>query len=93
MRKKKEQLFEIFRKYIKYQKSKAKAGLYDMDDDIRTYKMIYALAELFPVDDNYFRDEPKVELFLKELWYLYFYFKESIDGNKVKYSNIVAKYC
>ena len=55
--------------------------------------MIYALAELFPVDDNYFRDEPKVELFLKELWYLYFYFKESIDGNKVKYSNIVAKYC
>ena len=93
MRKKKEQLFEIFRKYIKYQKSKAKAGLYDIDDDIRTYKMIYALAELFPVDDNYFRDEPKVELFLKELWYLYFYFKESIDGNKVKYSNIVAKYC
>ena len=93
MRKKKEELFEIFRKYIKYQKSKAKAGLYDMDDDIRTYKMIYALAELFPVDDNYFRDEPKVELFLKELWYLYFYFKESIDGNKVKYSNIVAKYC
>ena len=93
MRKKKEELFEIFRKYIKYQKSKAKAGLYDMDDDIKTYKMIYALAELFPVDDNYFRDEPKVELFLKELWYLYFYFKESIDGNKVKYSNIVAKYC
>lgn len=93
MRKKKEQLFEIFRKYIKYKKSKAKAGLYDMDDDIRTYKMIYALAELFPVDDNYYRNEPKVEQYMKELWYLYYFFKESIDGNKVKYSNIVAKYC
>jgi hypothetical protein len=30
---------------------------------------------------------------MKELWYLYYFFKESIDGNKVKYSNIVAKYC
>ena len=33
------------------------------------------------------------ELYLKELWYLYFFFKESIDGQHVKYSNIVAKYC
>jgi len=93
VRRKKEQLFEIFRKYIKYQKTKAKAGLYDYDDDLRTFKMIYALAELFPVDEKYQRNEPKVEIFLKELWYLYFFFKESIDGNQVKYSNIVAKYC
>ena len=93
MRKKKEQLFEIFSEYIKHQKSKAKAGFYEYDDDIVTYKMIYALAELFPVDKNYYRNEPQVEQYLKELWYLYFFFKESIEGNKVKYSNIVSKYC
>ena len=55
--------------------------------------MIYALAELFPVDSKYYRNEPKVELYMKELWYLYFFFKENIEGNQVKYSNIVAKYC
>ena len=63
------------------------------DDDYKTFKMIYAIAELFPVNDKYYRNEPKAEQHLKELWYLYFFFKESIDGNKVKYSNIVAKYC
>ena len=55
--------------------------------------MIYALAELFPVDDKYYRNEPEVEKFFKQLWYLYYFFKESIEGNQVKYSNIVAKYC
>ena len=55
--------------------------------------MIYALADLFPVDDKYFRDEPEVEQQLKELWYLYFFFKHSIDGKCIKYSNIVKKYC
>lgn len=93
MRKNKKLLFDIFYRYIRHQKNKAKAGKYDYGDDVETYKMIFALAELFPVNDKYYRNEPKVELFFKELWYLYFYFKESIDGNKVKYSNIVAKYC
>ena len=93
MRKNKTKLFEIFEKYITHNRRKAKAGLYDYYDDIETFKMIYALAELFPVDENYQRNEPQVEKFLKELWDLYFFFKESIQGNKVKYSNIVAKYC
>lgn len=93
MRKNKEKLFEIFRNFIKHQKLKAKAGEYNMDDDVKTYKMIYALAELFPVDEDFKRNEPKVEMYLKELWYLYFFFKENIDGYKVKYSNIVCKYC
>ena len=78
MRKNKELLFDIFYRYIRHQKNKAKAGKYDYGDDVETYKMIFALAELFPVNDKYYRNEPKVELFFKELWYLYFYFKESI---------------
>ena len=93
VRKNKDQLFDIFEKYIRHYKNKAKAGKFDFEDDIETYKMIYALAELFPVDSKYYRNEPKVELYMKELWYLYFFFKENIDGNQVKYSNIVAKYC
>ena len=93
MRKNKKELFIIFREFIDENKLKAKAGFYSYNDDYKTYQMIYALAELFPVDDKYYRNEPEVEKFFKQLWYLYYFFKESIDGNKVKYSNIVAKYC
>ena len=93
MRKNKKQLLEIFNKYIRHYKNKAKAGKYDYGDDLETYKMIFALAELFPVDKKYHRNEPEAEKCLKELWYLYFFFKESIEGNQVKYSNIVSKYC
>lgn len=67
--------------------------MFSKNDDIETFKMIYALSELFPVDEYYQRNEPQVEIYLKELWYLYFFFKESIQGNPVKYSNIVSKYC
>ena len=35
----------------------------------------------------------EVEIYLKELWYLYFFYKEKINGQNVKYSSIVAKYC
>tara|TARA_S200002703_G_scaffold97227_1_gene83955 strand:+ start:1383 stop:1664 length:282 start_codon:yes stop_codon:yes gene_type:complete len=93
VRKNKKKILEIFKLYIEHNKKKAKAGLFNYDDDIKTYKMIYALAELFPVDEKYYRNEPEVEKFFKQLWYLYYFFKESIEGNKVKYSNIVAKYC
>ena len=93
MRKNKTELFLIFSDYIEHNRKKAKAGLFDKNDDILTYKMIFALAELFPVNDNYYRNEPEVEKFLKELWYLYFFFKENIAGKKIKYSNIVTKYC
>jgi hypothetical protein len=93
VRNKKQHLLNIFYKFIRHQKNKAKVNKFEYNDDFLTYKMIYALAELFPVDENYKRNEPQVEQYLKELWYLYFYFKESIDGNNVKYSNIVAKYC
>ena len=78
MRKNKIKLFEIFEKYITHNRRKAKAGLYDDNDDIETFKMIYALAELFPVDENYQRNEPQVEKFLKELWYLYFFFLNKV---------------
>ena len=54
--------------------------------------MIYAISILFPVDENYNREEPKVDKFLKDLWFLYFYFKYRIDGYDVKYSNIVKKF-
>ena len=56
--------------------------------------MIYAISILFPVDENYNRNEPKVEKCLKDLWFLYFYFKYRIDGYDVKYVNIVKQmYC
>tara|TARA_Y100001937_G_scaffold90896_2_gene123048 strand:- start:880 stop:1161 length:282 start_codon:yes stop_codon:yes gene_type:complete len=93
VRKNKNQLLKISREYINKKKRKAKIGDYSNYDDYETYKMIYALADLFPVDDKYFRDEPEVEQQLKELWYLYFFFKHSIDGKCIKYSNIVKKYC
>lgn len=93
MRKNKKELFLIFENYISHNRKKAKAGIFNDNDDILTYKMIYALAELFPVDEKYDRNEPEVEKYLKELWYLYFYFRENIKGKKIKYSNIVSKFC
>ena len=74
MRKNKNHLLKIVREYINRKKRKAKIGDYSNYDDYETYKMIYALADLFPVNDKYFRDEPEVEKQLKELWYLYFFF-------------------
>ena len=93
MRKNKNFLLSIVREYINKKKQKAKIGDYSDFDDYETYKMIYALADLFPVDEKYTRNEPEVEKQLKELWYLYFFFKHSIDGKNIKYSNIVKKYC
>lgn len=93
MRNNKKKLFDVFEKFIIKNKHKAKQGLFDYNDDYETFKMIYALAELFPVNKKYKRNEPNVEIYLKELWYLYFFYKEKINGQNVKYSSIVAKYC
>lgn len=76
---------------IKYKK-KAKQHKYDATDDIKCYKRIYAISLIFPVNDKYYRDVPQIEWQLKELWYLYYYFKYRIDGKNLTYSQIVVKY-
>ena len=93
MRKNKKILLSKIQTFITKNKTKAKEDLYNFDDDYKTFRMIYALASLFPVDDEYNRNEPEVEKQLKELWYLYFFFKHKIEGKNIKYSNIVKKYC
>lgn len=80
--------------FVKKYRQKAKAEKWDFDDDIKCYRMIYVIAELYPLDENYKRELPKdATICLKELWYLYYYFKHNIGGKKIKYSSIVNKYC
>jgi len=92
VRKHKKELFEQFESFIRRYKYQAKKDFFLSDYDVRCYRMIYAISILFPVDENYNREEPKVDKFLKDLWFLYFYFKYRIDGYDVKYSNIVKKF-
>ena len=80
---------EVF--ILKY-KVKAKQHIYDANDDVKCFKRIYVIAEIFPVNEKYKRNMPEVEWQLKELWYLYFYFKHRIDGKNLSYRQIVIKY-
>jgi|TARA_R100000278_G_scaffold115812_2_gene94936 hypothetical protein len=73
-------------------KAKAKQHRYDATDDIKCYKRIYAIAEVFPVNKKYRRNIPEIEWQIKELWYLYYYYKFRIDGKNLRYSQIVTKY-
>ena len=73
-------------------KAKAKQHRYDATDDIKCYKRIYAIAEVFPVNKKYRRNIPEIECQIKELWYLYYYYKFRIDGKNLRYSQIVTKY-
>jgi hypothetical protein len=92
VRKHKHKLIKQFEDFIHTYKLRAKRDYYFDDYDVRCYRMIYAISILFPVDENYVRNEPKVEKCLKDLWFLYFFFKYRIDGYDVKYVNIVKKY-
>ena len=78
--------------FINKKKKKAELNQYDCHDDLECYKMIYALAECFRVDENHKRNNLKVEILIDELWVLYYYFKNNIDGNKINYNNIVNKF-
>lgn len=78
--------------FIKHKKKKAEKNLYDFHDDLECYKMIYALAECFRVDENHKRNNLKIEILIDQLWVLYYYFKNNIDGNRINYNNIVNKY-
>ena len=78
--------------FINKKKKKAELNQYDFHDDLECYKMIYALAECFRVDENHKRNNLKVEILIDELWVLYYYFKNNIDGNKKIYNNIVNKF-
>lgn len=84
-------LKEIQRFIINY-KEKAKQHQYHTNDDLKCYKRIYVLAELFPVDKKYQRDLPEIEWQIKQLWLLYYYYKQRIDGKNLKYKQIVIKY-
>lgn len=78
--------------FILHYKQKAKLHRYDANDDYKCFKRIHAISIVFPVDKKYQRDLPEIELQLKELWYLYFYFKHRQEGKNHSYSQTVAKY-
>lgn len=88
----KSKVLEEIHRFILNFKAKAKQHQYHNNDDLKCYKRIYALAELFPVDEKYRRDLPEVEWQIKQLWLLYFYFKQRIEGKNLKYKQIVVKY-
>ncbi len=78
--------------FILRYKEKAKEHQYHNNDDVKCFKRIYALAELFPVNDKYHRKLPEIEWQIKQLWLLYYYYKQRIDGKNLKYNQIVIKY-
>lgn len=78
--------------FILRYKKKAKEHQYHNNDDVKCFKRIYALAELFPVNDKYHRKLPEIEWQIKQLWLLYYYYKQRIDGKNLKYNQIVIKY-
>lgn len=78
--------------FILRYKEKAKEHQYHNNDDVKCYKRIYALAELFPVNNKYQRRLPEIESQIKQLWLLYYYYKQRIDGKNLKYNQIVIKY-
>ena len=88
----KEKIIVEIKKFIKDNKVKANKNFYDSKDDLECYKMIYALSELFRVSDKHIRNHEEVEKMIDDLWCLYYYFKENIDGNKINYTNIVNRY-
>ena len=77
---------------IKY-KHKANKHDYHHFDDVKCFKLIYALAHFFPVNKKYQRNIPEIESLIQQLWLLYFYFKHRIDGKNYSYKQIVNKYC
>lgn len=92
MRKNKKLLIKEIEDFIHIYKLRAKRDYYYDDYDVRCYKMIYAISVIFPVNKKYHRNIPVVEKCLRDLWFLYFYFKYRIDGYDVKYVNVVKKY-
>ena len=79
---------KIISNYIKI----AKRGNVDIGDDVHCYRIIYAIAELFPAYSDDRENNPEVEILLDKAWVLYFFFKQNIDGKKTNYVNIVNKY-
>jgi hypothetical protein len=92
MPKGKDKIIKEIQEFIKHKRQKAIKNLYDYHDDLECYKMIYALAECFRVDENHKRNNEKVEIMIDDLWILYYYFKNNIDGKKTNYNNIVNKF-
>jgi hypothetical protein len=92
MPKGKDKIIKEIQEFIKHNRQKAIKNLYDYHDDLECYKMIYALAECFRVDENHKRNNEKVEIMIDDLWVLYYYFKNNIDGKKTNYNNIVNKF-
>jgi hypothetical protein len=92
MPKGKDKIIKEIQEFIKHKRQKAIKNLYDYHDDLECYKMIYALAECFRVDENHKRNNEKVEIMIDDLWVLYYYFKNNIDGKKTNYNNIVNKF-
>ena len=92
----KEKILSEIRKFIKKYTKKAKRGynqiLVGETDDVKCYKMIRVIAELWPVDSKQREETPEVEILLDKIWVLYFFFKQNIDGKKTNYINIVNKY-
>ncbi len=88
----KQKIIRSIETFILKYKVKAKRHRYDANDDIKCFKRIYVIATVFPVNEKYYRNIPEIEWQLKQLWYLYYYYKYRIDGKNLTYSQIVSKY-
>tara|TARA_R100001463_G_scaffold71715_2_gene125567 strand:+ start:2593 stop:2877 length:285 start_codon:yes stop_codon:yes gene_type:complete len=88
----KQKIIQNINVFILKYKAKAKEHCYNANDDIKCFKRIYVISIVFPVNENYKRNISQVEWQLKELWYLYFYFKHRIEGKNLTYRQIVIKY-
>ena len=62
MPKGKDKIIKEIQEFIKHKRQKAIKNLYDYHDDLECYKMIYALAECFRVDENHKRNNEKVSI-------------------------------
>tara|TARA_A100001391_G_scaffold143199_1_gene100984 strand:+ start:139 stop:444 length:306 start_codon:yes stop_codon:yes gene_type:complete len=87
----KDKLLATIKKIINKLTLKAERGLFDYGDDVESYKLIYAIANVWSIEEETKRSED-IERLLDKAWTLYFFFKQNIDGKKTNYVNIVNKY-
>ena len=78
--------------FIKTNKIKAKENqIIYANDDYKCYKRIKALADLFPYNENHKRCK-LVNKMIRDLWILYYFYKNNLDNRKINYENIKKKY-
>ena len=61
------------------------------NNDVKCYKRIRALADMFTYEQYSERTE-EINNMINDLWVLYYYFKNNQNNNKTTYENMRYKY-